>query len=45
MLEFFFKPLGGDMSLEVQGLRLCNARGMGSIPGPETKIPHVSWYS
>ena len=28
-------------SLEVQWLRLCasNARGMGSIPGQETKIP------
>ena len=31
-------------SLEVQWLRLCasNARGMGSIPGQETKIPTYS---
>ena len=32
------------MSLEVQGLRLRNARDMGFIPGPRTKIPHVPWH-
>ena len=32
-------------SLLAQWLRLCasNARGMGSIAGQETKIPHVAW--
>ena len=29
----------------VQWLGLCfQCRGMGSIPGQETKIPHVAWH-
>ena len=33
-------------SLGVQGLRLSalNAGGMGSVPGPGTKIPHAAQY-
>ena len=36
-----------DTSLVVQWLRLSasNARGMGSIPGQGTKIPHAMWHS
>ena len=39
------KRIGRGTSLAVQWLRrrASNARGMGSIPGGGTKIPHAVW--
>ena len=49
--NFFFKIQKRKVvigtSLAVQWLRLCTStkKGVGSIPGLGTKIPHVAWHS